>query len=90
MKNTIQSISRRKFIKSTSLAALSFNIIPSRFFGANAPSNKLNIACIGIGGMGAANLHESESENIVALCDVDSDHAAEVFNRYPKAKRYQP
>jgi predicted dehydrogenase len=46
----------------------------------------LNIAGIGVGGMGASNLRELESENIVALCDVDPNYAAETIKRYPGAK----
>jgi predicted dehydrogenase len=56
--------------------------------GNTPPSEKLNIAGIGIGGMGKSNLRQLESENIVALCDVDHEYAAPVFKRYPKAKVY--
>ena len=70
------------------MTAFSFHIVPSRVLGANAPSNRLNIAGIGIGGMGRGNLSQCESENIVALCDVDSNYASETFKKYPKAKVY--
>ncbi|HDT13763.1 MAG TPA: Gfo/Idh/MocA family oxidoreductase, partial [Candidatus Aminicenantes bacterium] len=53
---------------------------------AQAPSDRLNIAGIGVGGMGAANLRQLESENIVALCDVDLDYAAGTIERYPAAE----
>ena len=69
-------ITRRQFASTAAMAALSAAIVPSRVFGAQAPSNKLNIAAIGIGGMGAANLKACEGENIVALCDVDRVYAA--------------
>src|SRR5207237_3803267 len=49
---------------------------------------KLNIAGIGIGGQGASDLGNMESENIVALCDVDKNHAAHVFKKYPQAKQF--
>jgi predicted dehydrogenase len=52
------------------------------------PSEKLNIAGIGVGGMGGSNLRQLGSENIVALCDVDHNYAAGTFKRYPKAKVY--
>jgi len=87
--NNKKAMSRRTFISSSTLAAFSFYFIPSRLLGADAPSNKLNIAGIGVGGMGAGNLRRCESENIVALCDVDSDYAAETFKKYPKAKVYK-
>jgi predicted dehydrogenase len=52
------------------------------------PGEKMNVAGIGIGGMGGSNLASLESENIVALCDVDPAHAAHTIKRYPKAKVY--
>lgn len=84
-----KSLSRRKFLSNSALAAFSFHVVPSHVFGATAPSNKLNIAGIGIGGMGGGNLRQCEQENIVALCDVDSRYAAGTFNRYPNAKQYK-
>lgn len=81
--------SRRTFIRNSALATAAFQIAPSGLFGADAPSNKLNIAGVGVGGMGASNLRQCEGENIVALCDVDSQNAAHVFKRYPKARIYK-
>jgi predicted dehydrogenase len=52
-------------------------------------SEKLNIAGIGVGGQGAGDLKEMDSENIVALCDVDWEKAGGVFKRYPDAKQYR-
>ncbi len=90
MKNDVKkAISRRRFLSNSALAAFSFHLVPSRVFGAEAPSNKLNIAGIGIGGMGAGNLSQCEKENIVALCDVDSDYAAGTIKKYPKAAVYK-
>ncbi len=84
-------ISRRQFVGSAAAASAAL-IVPSHVLGrvanAVAPSDKLNIAGIGIGGQGASDLSEMESENIVALCDVDADYAGRTFDRYPKAKRY--
>jgi predicted dehydrogenase len=57
--------------------------------GATPPSEKLNIACIGVGGRGGANLGGVGGENIVALCDVDARRVGKAFERYPKAKRYR-
>jgi len=53
-----------------------------------APSDKLNVAGIGVGGMGGANLHALAAENIVALCDVHLKHAAGTLGRYPNAKTH--
>lgn len=86
-----ERMNRRRFLAST--AALgAVTIVPRHVLGGaghEAPSAKLNIAGIGIGGMGAANLRQLESENIVALCDVDHDYAAGTFARYPQAKVYR-
>ncbi len=81
--------SRRQFIKNAASGALAFHYFPSRILGKDAPSNRLNIAGIGVGGMGAANLKQCENENIVALCDVDSQYAAKTFQNYPNAKVYK-
>lgn len=80
---------RRQFIKGATASAFAFHIVPSHVFGQNAPSNKLNLAAVGVGGMGAANLRPCEGENIVALCDVDSKHAQRTYEKYPKAKVYK-
>jgi len=83
-----KQISRREFLKATTVAS-AFVIVPRHVLGGPAhrpPSEKLNIAGIGVGGMGGSNLRQCESENIVALCDVDSNYAAKTFKRYPKAK----
>ena len=89
----MHNISRRTFLKSGALAAAGLTIVPSsvmgRSFGFTAPSDKLNIAGVGIGGMGRRNLRNMSTENIVALCDVDWHYAEKTFNDYPKAKRYK-
>ncbi len=85
-----QPISRRDFIASAAGAA-AFTIVPRRALGGpgnTPPSEKLNIAGIGVGGQGAGDLQNVSSENIVALCDVDRKHAAETFKKYPRAKQY--
>ena len=84
------SLSRRKFL-AASAAATAFQIVPRHVIagsGQTPPSEKLNIAGIGVGGMGASNLRKCKEENIVALCDVDHDYAAPTFKAYPKAKIY--
>jgi predicted dehydrogenase len=54
-----------------------------------SPNEKLNIACIGAGGMGASDIRNFVDENIVALCDVDEARAADTFNAFPKAAKYK-
>ncbi len=88
-KNT--KITRRTLLQGAAGATAAFSIIPGHVLGApgQASSNeKLNIAGIGIGGMGGHNLSMCAAENIVALCDVDSSYAGKTFATYPRAKRY--
>ncbi len=83
---------RREFIGSVSTAIAGFTIIPANVIaglGHTAPSDKMNIAGIGIGGMGFANLKNLESENIIALCDMDWKYSNRVFDYFPKAKKYK-
>lgn len=95
MKNkTLKKISRRGFIGTSSVALAGLTIIPRHAvsgLGHIAPSDKLNIAGIGIGGMGRSNLaNVAKTENIVALCDVDWREATTgVFNTYPSAVQYK-
>jgi predicted dehydrogenase len=86
----MKNLSRRSFINAGAAAA-AVTIVPRHVLGRGfvAPSDKLNIAGIGIGGMGASDLNSLQSENIVALCDVDWKYAAKIFARYPNAKAYR-
>src|SRR6202162_113685 len=82
-------LSRRKFLTTAAAAAVSgaastgstFVIVPRHVLGRGftAPSDKLNIAGVGVGGIGRANLINLASQNIVALCDVDWDYAGKAF-----------
>jgi predicted dehydrogenase len=84
-------LTRRRFLGGASLSVAAFTILPGSVLGLRGqtpPSGKLNIAGIGIGGQGGADLEQMESENIVALCDVDKDHAAHTFKKYPNAKQF--
>jgi predicted dehydrogenase len=86
------TISRRNFLGTAATVAAGFTIIPSRAvagLGHVAPSDKLNIAGIGVGGKGKANLRNMPGQNIVALCDVDWDYADGVFKTYPGAKKWK-
>lgn len=85
------NISRRQFIGSAATAAAGLTILPSKALaglGKAAPSDKLNIAGVGVGGMGRANLRNMASENIVALCDVDWKYSQACFDDFPNAKKY--
>jgi predicted dehydrogenase len=57
--------------------------------GYQAPSDKLRIACVGVGGVGQDYVAGCAGEDIVALCDLDHELCAPVFGLYPKAKVYK-
>lgn len=83
--------SRRDFLKKTGLVTAAFTILPGRVIsgpGKTAPGDKLNIAGIGIGGKGHVNLKGMDTENIVALCDVDWRYADTCFKEFPGARKY--
>ena len=86
------NISRRKFLETGAIAAAGLTVVPSKVLGKSmgykAPSDKLNIAGIGVGGMGNSNLNQLQSENIVGLCDVDWRYSKRVFDKYPNAKKF--
>ncbi len=87
-----KSCSRRGFIASSAATAAGLTILPSQVvsgLGHSAPSDKLHIAGIGIGGKGQVNLKNMNSENIVALCDIDWNYAAKTLSQYPSAKRFK-
>src|SRR5580765_8197893 len=81
MANKRDGVSRRTFLKNVGAGAASVAIVPRRVLGRGftAPSDTLNIAAVGVGGMGRSNLVNLASENIVAMCDVDWDYANRGF-----------
>src|SRR5207302_8885886 len=84
-------ISRRTFVGDVG-AGVAFTIVPRHVLGRGftPPSDKLNIACIGVGGMGGNDVKGvGKTENIYALCDVDEHQAAQSFAAFPKAKRFK-
>ena len=82
-------MNRRNFIKSTTLAAAAPLVLTNfKLFGADAPSNKLNLALIGSWGRGEAHFSSLATQNVVALCDVNEDHLAFGLKKFPTAKTY--
>ncbi|MGD0091862.1 MAG: Gfo/Idh/MocA family oxidoreductase [Planctomycetota bacterium] len=80
---------RRDLLKRGILAGAGLTILRSgTLFGADAPSNKLNIAMIGTWGRADAHFGVLSSENIVALCDVNEEHLAHAAQKFPNAKTY--
>ena len=92
-------VSRRDFLKRGSAALAGMivapTIVPNTVLGAakkpgrKAPSDKLNILGVGVGGRGAADIAEmAKTENIIGLCDCDWKYAKAVLDKYPDAKKY--
>ncbi len=89
MSSCSQSVlNRRQFIRQ-SAATLGWASLPLTGLRAASPNNRLNIAAIGVGGMGAGNIQKCSGENIVALCDVDFKRGGDTFRKFPKARRFR-
>jgi len=92
-KHPSKNLNRRQFLHRTGAGVALFNILPGTpLKGADAltPNAKVNVAGIGIGSRGGADVDEIAGlgHNIVALCDVDDNYAAKEFAKYPDAKRF--
>jgi predicted dehydrogenase len=86
-----KAISRRTFVGGMATVA-GITLVPRHVLGGvgyTSPNDKLNIAAIGAGGMGAGNIERCAAENIVALCDVDDRRGANTYEKYPAAKTYR-
>ena len=81
---SLMQIGRREFLATTGTVAVP-SLVPAAVCGAN---ERLNIAAIGVGGRGAGDLAAVSGENIVALCDVDSQRLGAAAKRYPKSETY--
>lgn len=87
-------MNRKDFLKNTGLTAAGFFIVPRHVLGRGflAPSDRLTVAGIGVGGKGQsdlANFFKSGKADIAYLCDVDTRRAANSVKAYPKAKFYK-
>ena len=83
--------SRRNFVGDVMMAGAAFSIVPRHVLGRGflAPSDTLNVACIGVGGMGGSDVRGMADQNLVAFADVDWKSAEKSFLAYPKARRYK-
>jgi predicted dehydrogenase len=85
-----QRMTRRDSLKSGAAIGAGFWLGGSTSSRADdSPNEKLNVACIGIGGRGAANVAGVSKQNIVAMCDLDESRAGKMFEKHPKAKRFE-
>jgi predicted dehydrogenase len=85
---------RRRFLAVATGAVVGWQIVPRSVVGGadqTPPSEKLNVAGIGVGGQGGGVLRAlaEQQQNIVALCDVDSKYAAHTFKAYPQAEVFR-
>jgi len=91
-RNGEKQVTRREFMGATAAMA-AFSIVPRHVLagsGQPAPSEKMNVGCVGVGGMqGGNDVHSVSSENIYALCDVDEKNLNQTAAQYPNAKRYR-
>src|SRR5437762_12211225 len=78
-----KEISRRVFLTEVAAGGAACAIVPRHVLGRGftPPSDTLNIAGVGVGGMGRTNLINLSSQNIVALCDVDWDYTTKSFDK---------
>jgi predicted dehydrogenase len=86
----IRETTRRDFMKNT--AALSAAVWVSGQpapAASRSPNEKLNIATIGCGGKGRADIMGCSGENIVAMCDVDDERASQMYKKYPNVPKYK-
>ena len=84
----LRESTRREFMKQTAALSAAVWVSGQAAAASRSPNEKLNIAAIGAAGKGRADIHGCSSENIVALCDVDGERAAEMFKKFPKAAQY--
>jgi predicted dehydrogenase len=95
-------LSRRAFLGTAATAAAGFMIVPRKVLGGpgfQAPSDTLDIGCVGVGGKGFSDVQDMSGENIVALCDVDDmkmaaflnsdEHTSDRKEKYAKAAKYR-
>lgn len=91
----MKNLSRRSFVKTAAAVSAGAMILPT--LKSCSPNSKLNLAFVGVGGRGAANLqgcnqldeNGASLNNIVALCDVSEERAASGFDQFPNATRFK-
>jgi predicted dehydrogenase len=85
-------VDRRTFLtRSGGLALLAggFHVNPLRAGESTSANEKLNIAFVGVANKGWHNVQQLTSENVVALCDIDSNYLDRAAQSFPKAARYR-
>ncbi|MDB4384895.1 Gfo/Idh/MocA family oxidoreductase [Opitutaceae bacterium] len=86
------ALSRRSFLQKTTLATAAASAFPAIVRGQKdgvAPTNRVNVAFVGVGGRGTSALQALADENFVAFCDVDDERAKESYEKYPDVPRFR-
>ena len=84
-----QQINRRTAVQSAFGGVVAVHSITSgSLSAADSPNEKLNLACIGVGGRGDANVKGVARQNLVAFVDVDDERAAGAYKAFPKTRRF--
>jgi predicted dehydrogenase len=83
---------RREFLKESALAGVGFWVAGGLTAAPDKPANeKLNIACIGVGGKGSSDTdHAAHYGNIVAICDCDDSPLGQITEKFQKANKPLP
>jgi len=101
----VNEVSRRTFFKKAAVISAVAGTMPTILtsvqgsskavpFKLAAASERVNLACCGIGNRGAGvieDLYKTGLCNVVALCDVDmgAPHTTKIMEMFPKARRFQ-
>ena len=83
--------SRKNFLGGMLAAGAAPTLVPASVLGANAPSNRITLAGVGVGGIGFSQLQDCRTAGfeVVALCDLDWTYAKRTFDKFPDARRYK-
>ncbi|MDR2437944.1 MAG: Gfo/Idh/MocA family oxidoreductase [Planctomycetaceae bacterium] len=86
--NIAMNTTRRTFLKTTALLAGTTVFPAPALLHAQNGNQKLNVACIGVSGMGSYSVGNVKGENVVALCDVEKKNLDKVGEQFPNAQRF--
>lgn len=84
----MKKTSRRQFL-GTSTAAAAASTLPNFSIAQSGKTSKINVAVVGVGGMGGYAVGEAANENLVALCDVDEARGEKAFKKHADVPRFK-
>jgi len=81
--------SRREFLRNSALTGLGIWIADKSWAKGQSPNERVNFACIGVGGKGDSDTADAARlGNVVAICDVDDNTLDKAAQKYPNARKY--